>query len=141
MGHLTRDVEVSYTQKGTAVAEVSIAMNHSYTDAAGQKKEDVTFMDLVFWEKKAELLAQYKKKGDCILVTGRLEQQTWEDKQTGGKRSKLRCVVNTLTFIPRASDNQGGQRQQSQQRPQQQSRQQPSGQNYSYDDDLDDIPF
>ena len=110
LGNLTRDPEVRYAANGTAVCGFSLAINHSYKTATGEKKDEVLFMECTAFGKTAETLAQYTKKGRSLLVTGRLKSNEWEDKQTGAKRSKIGCVVDSFQFIGSApSDSVDGQ--------------------------------
>lgn len=99
MGNLTRDPEVRYTPKGTAVCDVSIAINRTTVDDQGNKHEDVTYVDVTLWGKTAENAAQYLAKGRSVFIDGRLALETWEDKQTGQKRSKLKVVAESLQFL------------------------------------------
>lgn len=100
VGNITRDIEVRFTPGGTAVADVSLAINNTWKDKnSGEKKEDVTFVDCTLWGKTAELAGQYLGKGRPVLFSGRLVQDTWDDKETGKKRSKLKVVVETMQFL------------------------------------------
>lgn len=107
MGNLTRDPEVRYTPKGMAVTEVTIATNRRYK-VENETREEVTFVDITFWGKQAEVIAQYFKKGRPIFVEGRLQYDTWDDKQTGQKRSKLRVVGEEFEFLGGAREDGGG---------------------------------
>jgi single-strand DNA-binding protein len=98
-GNLTRDPELRYTPKGTAVARITLAVNRNYSTEAGEKKEEVSFVDVDVWGRQAEVIAQYMKKGRSLLVEGRLKQDTWEDKNTHQKQSKLKVVLEGFTFI------------------------------------------
>jgi len=98
-GNLTRDPELRYTPKGTAVARLTLAVNRTYTGEDGQKKEEVSFVDIDAWGRQAEVIAQYMKKGRPLLVEGRLKQDTWEDKNTKQKQSKLKVVLESFSFI------------------------------------------
>lgn len=98
-GNLTRDPELRYTPKGTAVARITLAVNRTYTGEDGQKKEEVSFVDVDVWGRQAEVIAQYMKKGRPLLVEGRLKQDTWEDKNTKQKQSKLKVVLESFSFI------------------------------------------
>lgn len=98
LGNLTRDIELRYTAKGTAVVKFTLALNHKY-EANGEKREEVSFVDVESWGKQAEVLAQYIKKGNPLLVEGRLKQESWEDKQSGQKKTKLKVVLESFTFI------------------------------------------
>src|SRR6185503_8159855 len=99
MGNLTRDPELRYTPKGTAVAKLGLAVNRVYTTESGEKKEEVTFIDVDAFARQAEIISQYLKKGRPILVEGRLRQETWDDKATGQKRSKLSVVLENFQFL------------------------------------------
>ena len=98
-GNLTRDPELRYTPKGTAVCKFGLAINRNWTSETGEKKEEVTFVDVDAFSREAELIAQYFKKGRPILLEGRLRLDQWDDKQTGQKRSKLGVVLDRFTFI------------------------------------------
>ena len=92
IGNLTRDPEMKYTPKGTAVARLGLAVNRRYTTESGEAKEEVTFIDIDAWGKQAEVIAQYCRKGRPLMIEGRLKLDQWDDKQTGQKQSKLRVV-------------------------------------------------
>src|SRR5208283_3670188 len=95
-GNLTRDPELRYTPKGTAVARITLAVNRTYTAEGGEKKEEVSFVDVDVWGRQAEVIAQYMKKGRPLLIEGRLKQDTWEDKNTKQKQSKLKVVLESF---------------------------------------------
>ncbi len=97
MGNLTRDVEVRYTQGGTAVAKLGMAVNRKYT-TNGETKENTCFVDLTAFGRQAEVLNQYIGKGSPLFVEGRLEYSTWES-QDGGKRSKLEVIIENFQFV------------------------------------------
>ena len=97
-----------YTPKGTAVARLTLAVNRSYTTETGEKKEEVSFVDVDAWARQAEVIAQYMKKGRPLLVEGRLKQDTWEDKNTHQKQSKLKVVLEGFTFIDSRGPDGGG---------------------------------
>lgn len=99
LGNLTRDPEVRYTPKGTAVADLGIAVNRTYTAENGEKREEVTFVDVTFWGRTAENAGQYLKKGRPVFVEGRLQLDSWDDKQSGQKRTKLKVVGELLQFL------------------------------------------
>ena len=107
IGNITRDPEVRYTPKGSAVADFSLAINRVWKDDSGNKNEETTYVDCVAWAKKAELIGQYVHKGDPLFVDGRLQQDTWEDKATGQKRSKLRVVVDDMQFLSSKREGEG----------------------------------
>ena len=105
MGNLTRDPEIRYTPKGSAVSDLGLAINRKYKQGE-QWKEEVTFVDVTVWAKQAELAAQYLAKGRTVFVEGRLEMDSWQDKNTGEKRNKLKVVAETLQFIGGKGDGQ-----------------------------------
>lgn len=109
LGNLTRDPELKYTPKGTAVCQVGVAVNTSFQGQDGQKVEKVSFIDCVLWKGAAETLAKYLTKGSPVFLTGRLEQETWEDKQTGDKKSRLKVQVQEFRFVggKREGDGEG----------------------------------
>ena len=108
IGNLTRDPEVKYTPKGTAVAEIAIAINRNYTGADGQKKEEVTFIDVTLWERLAEIAGEYLKKGRPVFIEGRLQLDTWDDKATGQKRSRLRVRAEQMQLLGSREGGGGG---------------------------------
>lgn len=99
MGNLTRDPELRYTPKGTAVAKLGLAVNRVWKTEAGETKEDVLFIDVEAFSRQAETIGQYLKKGSPILVEGRLRLDTWEDKQTNQKRSKILVAAENVRFL------------------------------------------
>ena len=99
MGNLTRDPELRYTPKGTAIAKLGLAVNRTWKTDTGETKEEVTFVDVDAFGRQAETLGQYMKKGRPILVEGRLRLDTWEDKQTNQKRAKLGVVMESFQFL------------------------------------------
>lgn len=97
MGNLTRDPELRSTPNGQSVCSLSLALNRSYKDAAGNWQELTDFIDVVAWGPLAERTAQYLSKGRRALITGRLQQRSWE--QDGQKRSKVEVLANDITFM------------------------------------------
>lgn len=98
-GNLTRDPEMRYTPKGTAVARFGLAVNRRWKSETGEMKDEVTFVDIEAWGKQAEVISQYLKKGRPILMEGRLKLDEWEDKNTHQKVSKLRVVLESFSFL------------------------------------------
>ena len=98
-GNLTRDPELRYTPAGKAIAKFGLAVSRTWTNDAGEKKEDVLFVDVDAFARQAEVISQYFKKGRPILVEGRLKLDTWDDKQSGQKRSKHGIVLESFSFI------------------------------------------
>jgi single-strand DNA-binding protein len=99
VGNLTRDPELRYTPKGTAVARLGLAVNRVWRTETGEKKEEATFVDIDAFGQQAETICQYMKKGSPMLVEGRLRLDQWDDKQTGQKRSRLMVVLESFTFL------------------------------------------
>jgi single-strand DNA-binding protein len=98
IGNLTRDPELKYTPGNQAVCELGIAVNRKYRTKDNEEREEVTFVDCEAWGKQAEVIKQYMAKGRPIFIEGRLKLDTWEDKE-GGKRSKMRVVVENFQFL------------------------------------------
>lgn len=98
-GNLTRDPELRYSSKGTAIARLGLALNRTYTTETGEKKEEVTFVDVDAFGRQAEVLGQYLRKGRPILIEGRLRLDQWEDKNTHQKQSKLKVVLESFSFL------------------------------------------
>lgn len=99
VGNLTRDPELRYTPKGTAIAKIGLAVNRTWKNESGETKEEVTFVDVDCFGRTAENVGQYMRKGSSMLVEGRLKLDTWEDKQTKQMRSKLGVVAETVQFL------------------------------------------
>lgn len=94
LGNITRDPELRFTNNGIPVANFGLAVNR-----VRSKNDEVDFFDLTAWRGVGETIANYKKKGDPVFVEGRLEQQSWEDKQTGATRTKHVVVVENIQFL------------------------------------------
>jgi len=107
IGNLTRDPELRYTPKGTAVTEIGLAVNRVYSGEDGEKKEETTFVDVTLWARQAEIAGQYLKKGRPVFIEGRLQLDTWDDKQTGQKRSRLRVVAENLQLLGSRQEGEG----------------------------------
>lgn len=108
MGNLTRDPEVKYTPKGTAVADVSLAINRVYSTDQGERREETTYVDVELWGRQAEIAGEYLKKGRPVYIEGRLKLDTWDDKQTGQKRSKMRVVGENMQLLGGREGGNGG---------------------------------
>lgn len=144
MGNLTRDPELRYTPKGTAVADLGIAVNRRVSDGNGNWSDETTFVDVTVWGSTAENVQKYLNKGRGVFVEGRLQLDSWEDKQSGQKRSKLKVVGENVQFLPDGKGGGGGGSRQpssaseeSSETPRGGSAAPPS----DMDDDVDDIPF
>jgi len=152
IGNVTRDPEIKYTPKGSAVTDVGLAINRNYTLDNGEKREETTFVEVTLWGRQAEVAAEYAKKGRPLYVEGRLQLDTWDDKTSGQKRTKLRIVGENIQLLggrPGGSSPSGGsefseQEPRSQERPapQRPSRPAPSQPSEpSEGSDADDVPF
>jgi len=108
MGNLTRDPELRYTPKGTAVAKLGLAVNRTWKTETGETKEDVLFIDIEAFSRQAETIGQYLKKGSPILVEGRLRMDTWDDKQTNQKRTKILVTAENVRFLGSGQSREGG---------------------------------
>ncbi|MFT6862714.1 MAG: single-strand DNA-binding protein [Akkermansiaceae bacterium] len=158
LGNITRDLEVRYTPKGTAVCDLGMAVNRIRTGDNGERIEEVTYVDVTLWGRQAELAGQYLAKGRSVFIEGRLQLDQWDDKQTGQKRQRLRVVGENMQFIGGQGQGGGGNQggggsppshesgSSQQSAPPQQSSSSPSNQGGaaaadSFDNDDDDIPF
>jgi single-strand DNA-binding protein len=157
MGNITRDIELRAISNGTAVADLSLACNRVRTGDDGQKIEEVTFVDVTLWGRQAELASQYLGKGKPVFIEGRLQTDSWTDKETGKQRSKMKVIGENMQFIGAPSggggNSSGGQQQQNQAKqnsPQQAAPQQqqsppqggsPANNMPAFQDEDDDIPF
>ena len=144
IGNLTRDVEVRYLANGTAVSDVSLAVNESYKNRDGQKVDSTVFVECTLWGKTAELAGQYLAKGKPVLFEGKLKLDQWDDKETGKKRSKLGVTVESMQFLGSPSGGKDAPQEEPQQRQQTQRQQAPPKQQSFYDNNSvggDDVPF
>lgn len=107
-GNLTRDPELRYMPNGKAIAKIGLAVSRTWTNDAGEKKEDVAFIDVDAFGRQAEVIGQYFKKGRPILLEGRLKLDQWEDKNTHQKQSKLKVVLESFSFIDSNRTEGGG---------------------------------
>lgn len=99
MGNLTRDPEIKYTPKGTAIADFGLAINRNWKTETGEKKEETTFVGCSAFGRVAEIIGEYCKKGNAIYVEGRLTQETWDDKASGEKKSKTKVTVENIQLL------------------------------------------
>lgn len=107
-GNLTRDPELRYTPSGKAIAKFGMAINRNWTTDTGEKKEEVTFVDIDSFGRQAEVISQYLKKGRPVLIEGRLKLDQWDDKQSGQKRSRLGVVLESFSFLDSGGRNEAG---------------------------------
>ena len=108
VGNLTRDPELRYTSNGIAVTDLGIATNRTYTTKDGERREEVTFIDVTVWNRQAETCCQYLKKGQPVHVEGYLKLDSWDDKTTGEKRSKLKVEADRVQFLGSRRDEAAG---------------------------------
>lgn len=108
MGNLTRDPELRRLANGTAVTDLGLALNRSYMGKDGEKREEVVFIDVTVWDRQAETCCQYLKKGRAVHVEGFLKMDSWDDKATGEKRSKVKVQADRVQFLDRKDDAGGG---------------------------------
>ena len=134
LGNVTRDPEIRYTPKGSAVCDLGVAVNRTYTTDSGEKREEVTFVDVTLWGRTAEVASEYLKKGRPVFVEGRLQMDTWDDKQTGQKRTRLRVVAENMQLLG-ARPQGGGEAGESRQTPA------PPKKSSTPEPDEDEIPF
>ena len=110
IGNLTADPDVRTTPRGNTVAELRLAVNRiSSGPNEGERREETTFLDVTCWGRTAEIAGQYLAKGRPVFIEGRLQQDTWEDKQTGQRRSKIRIVAENMQLL---GSREGGSQQQ-----------------------------
>jgi len=154
MGNITRDIELRYTPKGTAVTDLGVACNRRIKQGE-EWVDETTFVDVTVWGSSAEFVSKYFSKGKSIFIEGRLQMDTWTDQQSGKQRYKLKVIGENVQFAGSNTSGGGGGGGQQQQRPQQSAPQQqqqappqqqqqqgasPASPNANFDDD-DDIPF
>lgn len=99
IGNLTRDPELRYTPGGTPVCQFALALNRVWTSKEGEKKEEVSFIDVTVWGRQAETSKEFLSKGRSVFVEGRLTQDRWDDKNTGQKRSKVFVTAERVQFL------------------------------------------
>ena len=107
MGNLTRDVEMRTTSSGQNVANFSLAVTRSWKGQDGQTQDQTSFINCVAWGKPGEIIAQYVQKGAPLLVSGRLDQRSYEDKD-GNKRQAVEVVVEDFNFVSGGRSDDGG---------------------------------
>jgi single-strand DNA-binding protein len=112
IGNLTRDPEVRQTPKGTSVADLALAVSRRVPGEGGERREETTYVDVVLWNKQAELAGEFLHKGRAVYVEGRLQLESWEDRKTGEKRQKMRVVGERMEFAdaPAGAEKQEGAR-------------------------------
>lgn len=100
IGNLTADPEVRTTPRGTSLTELRLAVNRITSgQGEGERREETTFLDVTCWGRTGEIAAQYLSKGRPVFIEGRLQQDSWEDKQTGQRRSRIRIIAENLQLL------------------------------------------
>ncbi len=107
MGNLTRDCETRFAGNGTAIVKFGLAVNRRFQDAEGNWKDQPTFIDVTIFGKRGEAFARFHTKGKPAFVEGHLRMDTWDDKQTGQKRSKLYVVADGWEFVGSGGAREG----------------------------------
>ncbi|MGD9692584.1 MAG: single-stranded DNA-binding protein [Phycisphaerales bacterium] len=109
LGNITRDPELRHLQSGQAVATIGLAVNRRWRDQqSGENREETTFVDCEAWGRTAEVMCQYLGKGRPVFIEGRLRLDTWQDKDSGANRSKLKVVIENFQFVDSRGDGPGG---------------------------------
>lgn len=108
MGNLTRDPELRRTPKGTAVTDIGLAINRYFNMDDGQRREETTFVDVTLWGRQAEVVCDYCSKGRPLYVEGRLNLDSWEDKNTGQQRTRLRVIGENIQLLGSRDNNSSG---------------------------------
>lgn len=106
-GNLTRDPEQKALPNGTAVTNFSLATNRVYKDAAGVKQEQVEYHNIVVFGRQAETSAQYLKKGQGVMIEGRIQTRSWDDKTTGEKKYRTEIIADSVQFGPKSGVSAG----------------------------------
>lgn len=135
-GRLTRDPELRYIPSGSAVCRLGLAVSRFFKGRDGERKEDTLYVDVTVWEKQAEYVGQRLRQGAPLLVEGRLKSDTWEDKQTGQKRTRIEVVAQRIQELSWSNERGQG--------PAAPPAAAPSGQDYPMDEGPvaeDDVPF
>lgn len=109
IGNITKDIELRYTPKGTAVCELNLAINRVSKDANGNKVEEVTFVSVTCWSKIAEIVAEYCRKGSPLYIEGRLSNESWDDRETGKKMHKTKVVAENIQFLGKKPQGESSQ--------------------------------
>lgn len=142
-GNLTKDPEIRSMPNGNKVTNFSLATNRVYKDQAGNKQEQVEFHNIVVFGRQAETSAQYLKKGQGVMIEGRIQTRSWDDANGGGKKYRTEIIAESVQFGPKTGGGEGYQAS-----TQNQSQAQPASTSdldtIDYGDvnvNVDDIPF
>lgn len=147
-GNVTRDPEMRATPSGAQACNFTIAVNRVFRGSDGGQQEQTSFIDCVAWGKSGETIAQYVKKGSALIVSGRIEQRSWEDKTSGQRRSRVEIVVDDFSFVGGGDGSGSGRSSGGSSRPSAAKASAPAEDDFTPDDmpeddaiNLDDIPF
>ncbi len=147
-GNVTRDPEMRATPSGAQACNFTIAVNRVFRGSDGGQQEQTSFIDCVAWGKSGETIAQYVKKGSALIVSGRIEQRSWEDKTSGQRRSRVEIVVDDFSFVGGGDGSGSGRSSGGSSRPSATKASAPAEDDFTPDDmpeddaiNLDDIPF
>lgn len=113
IGNLGKDPEIKYTPSGTAVAKFSLATNERYKDKAGEWQDRTEWHNIVAWQRLAEIVGEYVKKGSKLYIEGRLQTSSWDDKESGQKKYRTEVIANDLVLLSgrgESDEAQGGSR-------------------------------
>ena len=141
LARLTRDVELRSTPSGTSIAKVGLAVDDSYTDASGTTVEKTVFIDAAIFGKRGEAFERFHRKGSACFLFGSLAMDTWEDKNTGQKRTKHYVKVRDWEFVPKVKDDDAQGSHRGQQREYNYSGNAPAPQDGGQADTYEDTPF
>jgi single-strand DNA-binding protein len=108
VGNLGKDPEVKFTPSGVPVAKFSLATNERYKDKAGEWQDRTEWHNIVAWQRLAEIVGEYVKKGSKIYIEGRLQTSSWEDKQSGEKKYRTEIVASDLVLLGGRGEGSGG---------------------------------
>lgn len=108
IGNLTRDPELRYTPAGAPVSDLGLATNRVYNTKEGERREETLFVDVTVWNRDAENCCQYLRKGSLVHVEGALRMESWDDKNTGEKRTKIKVVAERVQFLDSKREGGGG---------------------------------
>jgi single-strand DNA-binding protein len=107
IGNLGKDPEVKYTPSGTAVAKFSLATNERYKDKGGEWQDRTEWHNVVAWQRLAEIVGEYVKKGSKLYIEGRLQTSSWDDKESGQKRYKTEVIASDLVLLSGRGEGEG----------------------------------
>ena len=108
VGRLGKDPEIRSTPNGSSVAKFTVATDERFTDRNGEKQERTEWHNITAWGKLAEICGQYLRKGKLVYIEGRIQTDSWDDKETGQKRYRTEIVANTMKMLDRKGDEGGG---------------------------------